>query len=379
MKSKIVFDSNFLWKNHSSNIGDVFNSNLENIIDFVDKHNKEDIIISIPEVVVEERLTQQSEQIFMLAENTKKAAIELRGVGIKVEFPKKMPQVRESLQKKTKKYLNNKSVETIYVPKLDQDSLLKRAYERTHPFTKSDKGFKDTLLWLSVLEDARLNPKTDYLLCTNNKEDFDLGKLRKEFKLVSQEELLIIDSLQDIKEYLDNKYRLQLELKERNAEIESDIKKKIDELMLKFNIFAGEQIDRSMRTVLASDMFQNRVYSTVNFGYSSSRRDFWDKYIGYGFSNMSINNISELIDGTFQVDIDLEVNATKKDKNDDSSLIRNVYEESSFISKSIINNPFYNDTYGNDIRKIAVSVSLNYDTASKTFQIIAAAPNSYPY
>lgn len=383
MKSKIVFDSNFLWKNHSNNIGEVFNSNLENIIDFVDKHNKEDIIVSIPEVVIEERLTQQAEQVYSLIENTNKAVSELEKIGVKIVLPKKIPEIRVSIKKKTIKYLLDKNVETISVPKLDQDSLLKRAYERTHPFTKSDKGFKDTLLWLSILEDARLNPKTDYLLCTKNKEDFDLGKLSKEFNIVSKAKLLIVDSSQDIKEHLDNKYRLQLELKERNTEIESDIKMKIDELMLKFNIFAGEQtnhLTRPNRWTVSSDLFQNGVYSMgEGFSFGNLSKDFWDKYTGYGFSNISINNISELLDGTFQVDIDLEVNATKKDKNDDPSLVRNAYEETSFINKSITYNPFYNDVYGNDKRKLVVSVSLNYDTASKTFQILAAAPNSYPY
>src|SRR3989344_5830693 len=106
MKSKIVFDSNFLWKNHPSKIGDVFNSNLENIIDFVDKHNKEDIIICVPEVVIEERLTQQLETIYNLIENTKKASVELRDVGIEIEFPKMMPEVRSSLKERTKKHIH---------------------------------------------------------------------------------------------------------------------------------------------------------------------------------------------------------------------------------------------------------------------------------
>jgi len=286
--------------------------------------------------------------------------------------------VRSSLKERTKKYLTDKNVETIVVPKLDQDALLKRAYEKTHPFTQSDKGFKDTLLWLSVLEDAKLNPKTDYLLCTKNKEDFNLVKLSKEFEVVSKAKLLIIDSPQDIKEHLDNKYKLQLELKERNVEIESDIKRKIDELMLKFNVYAGRQASR-IRPTLMSEMVQNRFYSMgegISFGNTS--KDFWSKYTGYGFSNMSINNISELLDGSFQIDINLEVNATKRDKNDNSSLVRNVYEEPSFISH-VSYNPLYDEMYGNDTRKITVSVSLNYDIKNKTFVILEAAPNSYPY
>lgn len=63
--------------------------------------------------------------------------------------------------------------------------VVKRAFNRTRPFQESEKGYRDTLIWLSLLDYLKKNNiKGKIFFVTNNKSDFfnKLGGLHQDLK-----------------------------------------------------------------------------------------------------------------------------------------------------------------------------------------------------
>ena len=87
MKSKIIFDTNILWKDSSLNIDEIFNSNLNDIVSFKEKNTIGDITLCLPEVVVEERLTQQGLVLEALKSSVENSVRKLEKVDYKYLAP----------------------------------------------------------------------------------------------------------------------------------------------------------------------------------------------------------------------------------------------------------------------------------------------------
>lgn len=72
-----------------------------------------------------------------------------------------------------------------YPPENSLQNIIKRSLERRAPFEgkdkKSDKGFKDVILWESILEYKRSNKLDTILLFSADKRICDIS-LRNEFK-----------------------------------------------------------------------------------------------------------------------------------------------------------------------------------------------------
>lgn len=56
------------------------------------------------------------------------------------------------------------------IPKIDINDIVKRSIKRQKPFSNGDRGFRDTLIWLSTLELIGPNSFVSYI--TNNTKDF---------------------------------------------------------------------------------------------------------------------------------------------------------------------------------------------------------------
>src|SRR3989339_682072 len=174
------------------------NKNLhENLVNnFNFKPSKEIIIqVAIPEIALEELKQQQNECFIKDLEkinlNFKKFK-ELQGVILNLPKIEYIPYLDVKKENYLRKYnitkINNPS-EKIF-PKL-----IDKVIKKQKPFYKKnnnqvDSGFKDALIWESILEFVSLNKYDKYFFLTND-SDFN-NDFKQEFLEITQKELLIL-------------------------------------------------------------------------------------------------------------------------------------------------------------------------------------------
>ena len=88
-------------------------------------------------------------------------------------------------------------VESLSLPSNNRyDSIIKRALDKRPPFEgkdkKSDKGFKDVLLWESIIEHKIQHPETRVILYTN--DSIFNNELKQEYLQTFKEDILICGS-----------------------------------------------------------------------------------------------------------------------------------------------------------------------------------------
>lgn len=99
-------------------------------------------------------------------------------------------------------FLREQGISLLEYPKTDHQEITKRAIGRKRPFVDRDRGYRDTLIWLSVINLLK-TAKTKVALITSDKGFFqenlphadlieDLSKLK-----ISAEEFLIFPSLKE--------------------------------------------------------------------------------------------------------------------------------------------------------------------------------------
>ncbi len=233
-KYKIVFDTNFLHYD-LPDLDKVFNNSLLEINKFIKKHDLKDIFLVIPDLIVEERLSQRMVNIKNTISKIDDRVKSFNGFNIKLDLEKiKAKNFKKMLRTKINRFLKENKIETIKTVKIDQQILIDRSLERIKPFSNTgNKGFKDTVVWLSILEDAKKNKDKDYIFCTNDKKDFIEEECKKEFKKYSEKEFKIIENTAELKTYLDEKLVLKLELKELYKQIEEELKQKVGTITAK--------------------------------------------------------------------------------------------------------------------------------------------------
>lgn len=163
-KYYIIFDTNILYKKYDKR-GDFnefsFNSTFQNVIDLVNEFDLyEYITIVIPNIVWNEMIEQE-------IENHDKKLKELLDICEKFKFPEleistKKLEYRRFIENKVSEYRNknlskfNKVIDLPLPTRNRFESIISRAFDKRPPFEgvdkKSDKGFKDALLWESILE-----------------------------------------------------------------------------------------------------------------------------------------------------------------------------------------------------------------------------------
>lgn len=206
MEHLLIFDTNSLFVNYDKNCNFTdfsFSGTFENFVRKIEELDIYDLVsIAIPKVVWTEMKKQN------LSAYEKKANEFERSIS-KNRFPFHMYQIdktknyEEYLDTKINEYkeiLKNKliTIEEIDFPS-DKcyNNLIKRAFEKRPPFEgqdkASDKGFKDALLWESILEYKRTHDKLNIILYTNDKM-FNT-ELQEEYKqLFDKQEITFINS-----------------------------------------------------------------------------------------------------------------------------------------------------------------------------------------
>ena len=159
-KKAFVFDTNFI----------IQNKELDEALNKL----KEKFTVYVTQVSVDERIAQQCRDLqkdFDVAERYKAKFVHFATIEFKKTFEEACDFYQKGVQAKYKEYFGDKIIPL----KKDGDTLstvIDRANKRIPPFSAakdaSDKGFKDCLLWISLLEYFKSNGETEVVFVTDD-------------------------------------------------------------------------------------------------------------------------------------------------------------------------------------------------------------------
>jgi hypothetical protein len=242
----IFIDTNLVRSNKG--IQKIFQSQFfENIIilrDFINHSfsDEKEIEIIIPELVARERYYQKTSAL-------QKDFQSFFHIFKEFEHPlydelfkvyEKLPTIVENFGLKTLSQNKVKITEPFNPKYLDR--IISKTIHHEAPFEQNDKGFKDTLIWYSILEYAKKNTvkeKTFWVFFTNDKV-FNFDVLKKEFFKETGKEILILKTGGDARiRYYDPGFQTlithilrDLDTKVRLTDLEINYIKNVDEVIL---------------------------------------------------------------------------------------------------------------------------------------------------
>jgi len=217
-KVAIIFDANTLLKNIKDIekldclTAETYDQCL-NLIEINELHN---INIFIPEVVFEEIIKNKKEKIIDRIKTLKTISHEFSEIEKfnillleNFDVDKHMERLRKE----------SKHINVIPLPNNKEElfnKIFKMSIEKIPPFQrgKSDKGFKDALIFLSLIDFANKSDYKDFIFFSMDKEAFvnNKNKLKKYFNKVTGKQLCI-ENTKDVSGYLLRKYGLYIEFR----------------------------------------------------------------------------------------------------------------------------------------------------------------------
>lgn len=316
----LIFDTNALfqeYKNKADFTTFSFNVTFENVIDLInqlDIYNQ--VKVAIPLVVwneMKKQIVEKHDELLLSYKNTisKKLFPEY---SIHENPPINYPEYIETKIEEYKKQISEGLNEVIEIPIASNsrfESIVNRAFSKLPPFEgkdkKSDKGFKDALLWESVLEFA-LNHKNSKIIYYSKDNAFGEFLIKEFAENISDSTLSICKNESEVKAQLNawameiDKYSYQpIEDFEENKEI-------VD--WLNSADFLVQIIDRDLGLVENGRLITSTVahlISIVNIESLNSDNDESEYYI-----EAILQFVYELKDGgktqeTFTVGIDAKI------------------------------------------------------------------------
>lgn len=282
-KFKIIIDSNSLRSERKDEgFSNILKIDFLNLIkDFLEQNkiNKQ-VKICIPEMVLKERACQVLESIKDIKDLLETNFEILKGFGLNPDGSYKTYDYKESVEKKLENLTRGGIFEEIKIPEIEPKTLIERAIRRVPPFCKKDKGFKDTIIWLSILNDAKENLDVNYVFLTQD-NDFKDELLKTEFKNFSKSNFEIVAEFIDLKKHLDLEINLNLQL---------------------------EEISRKIKMMIQEEAILSKIEKTLNEDKTSyfvrdySRRFFIEEFfISQSCADRcSIKNIEKINDGSYE-------------------------------------------------------------------------------
>lgn len=216
----IVFDTNMLGTFSSGNLkvddfGDLSISKevFNGLIKFLqDNKILDNVKLAVPKIVFEELISQQiviyNESIKNFNESFNKFK---RLLGQDFKFYN-TEEYKDYLEQKAKAFAEKYRITIIDYPENDiLPDLIRRALNKEKPFYKNgkDSGFKDAIIWESLIKFAKENKKQNYILFSND-SDLNCEELKEEFSKRTKCDLEIKNSLGEIKPFLDDIYKMNL-------------------------------------------------------------------------------------------------------------------------------------------------------------------------
>ncbi len=137
----------------------------------------------------------------------------------------------EQLRTSAEAFCKKHSIEIIPPPTISIEELTELAINKTKPFDDHTSGFKDTLIYLSMIEDAKKGGGDNYILCTNNSTQFDQDVVA-DFKKQTGKNLVILPDILSVQQKLDELVPIGLHLEARNRKVKNLVSGNTGELML---------------------------------------------------------------------------------------------------------------------------------------------------
>ena len=236
----LIFDTNALYKDYTRccDFTDFsFNGTLDNFMTRIEELDIYDIVsIAIPQIVWSETKKQNiiayHKKVKEFEDTLKKHKLPFHSY--KIDTTKNYDTYLDENMNAYKNALKNKPINIVEL-NFPSDkcyfNLINRAFDKRPPFegkeNNSDKGFKDALLWESILEYKKEHHDTNIILYTNDKMFND--ELKEEYKkLFSNQEIIFINSknedilnskLDQIAKDKDNTYPIPPKYPEEHSEL----------------------------------------------------------------------------------------------------------------------------------------------------------------
>lgn len=344
-KYKIFFDTNQLFNDKKGSLVEPFNNSIPNLKKFLTHHKVKNVTLCLPEIVIRERIQQKKQLIenCLIAVNEKITL--LKDVGYTQKEIKLKSNYEKQLEKNATDFLIKYNIEKIDNADLDLKDLIDRAILKKKPFNDKTAGFKDTLIYLSILNDA-IKDKTDiYIFCTENHRDFTQDVIN-DFELISHKKLFIVPNSVTLTEKLDELLPIGLHLEERNDEIENIIMKNIGTLMANLNKNTNDSSSLHRVRGTYAEVFTNTLmrdaYSNITDISIPSKNE--DRIVGYNYIDSKLSGVEDTQKNNVRVNYKITTEI--------------IYKESS--NKE--DNYFYNNTLQRPERSYLTAIWSGYDS-----------------
>lgn len=203
--TEVFFDTNFLRKKNIDDFSKFnFSTQFEDFIDFLGANDVVDYYkINISEITIEELKKQindkYKEELLKLKQSYNKFK-NVHNIKFNEDEAIKYDEILKELIRKYIKFYNINMVET---KNISLQKILNRAINKNKPFVgengNSDKGFKDAVLWESIIEYAKKSENKKFILFTKNIQDFPKD-LKDEFERATNKKIEIINEISIMQE-----------------------------------------------------------------------------------------------------------------------------------------------------------------------------------
>lgn len=349
-KYKIVLDTNILRNEDDNKLNVIFNNKLEHIFNFIQDNDLKTVDLCIPKLVIDERVAQRVKQI---RDKIDTINTEAKAVGVfsnrKVAKKKFNPRTyKKKLNKIANELIKKYKIKEIKTTKVDQDIILDRALNKVPPFYSKggDKGFKDSLIWLSILEDVKNNKKFNYILVTND-SGFNDFSCKEEFKAFSSGHFTLVNKVEDLMVFLQKAFSIDPKEIELIKKVKQEILSKPGSIM--------QGVIRHLKNMQSLHFDTLSKYDRRGFG---SYEENENKLSNLDYQSLNINDIYKVNENSFKVYATLNVVSAEKEE------AINLFEEiSPMVSFSKTRNLIHYD------------VAMLYNKDSKDFNIMAVSPS----
>lgn len=265
MGVSIILDTNALYNSKFNDFTEIkFINKIYDIVDFIKENNfRSRVKIIIPRIVADELLEQQ----LACYKNT-----------VNNFFSNKFPMYNKSTSsimepKDYEEYLEDKlyneikgfesedvKVEIINISNdFKIENVIKRAIKKQPPFLgegkESDKGFKDVILWETLLEYKHKNRFETILLCTSDKI-FKKREIFEEYKDTFNEDLIVSEMYSND----NNVYDVLGDLFETNPKLSKELK-----IVLEFGkLINSTNLTEMLGVINYRPEFKNKQYKLLN-------------------------------------------------------------------------------------------------------------------
>jgi hypothetical protein len=308
MKYKVFYDSNQLFKEDGS-LGEPFSATIPTLHKLLKDNKKRDLVsICLSEVVIKERIQHRLEKIESSIKIVNEHNKALEVVGYKSE---KIISIGEKahlevLEKNISNFIEKYTITKVLNGTIDIDNLVKRCISKIKPFNDKGVGLKDTLIYLSMVEDGQnMKEPTTYIFCTQNKDQFD-DEVSKDFEKITGKKLFIVPTTEKIKEKLDELLPLSLHLEKRNNKIKQFLLGNVGTITKLVN-------DRLLQKKhLVDSLYAG--YSPVTLVGRNINVSDEEKIIGYNYKDISLYNFEEMKTDSYRIDARLSLGVIYAEK-----------------------------------------------------------------